>query len=202
MLSFFSEYDRAMSSPSRKRCQRYDIPNDAHCLTFSCFHRLPLLSRERSCKWMLDALTLGRDKQLYQLWAYVVMPEHVHLVLQPRSGVRIADILKSIKQSVSRHALEWLKTNEPGFLTQLEDIQPSGRRSYRFWQRGGGFDRNVRSIADIHEKINYVHENPVRRGLVSKASLWPWSSCHAWETGRNEPIAIDRASLPGELVIV
>ncbi len=64
---------------------------------------------------MLDAISLGREKQLYNLWAYVVMPEHVHIVLQPQSEVRISEILKSIKQSVSRRAIEWLKINEPNF---------------------------------------------------------------------------------------
>ena len=51
---------------------------------------------------------------------------------------------------------------------------------------------------NVHEKIHYIHNNPVRRGLVSKASLWRWSSCLAWETGKDEPIAIDRDNVPME----
>ena len=68
-------------------------------------------------------------------------------------------------------------------------------RAYRFWQRGGGYDRNLRTVADIYEKIEYVHNNPVRRGLAASAEEWPWSSCRAWQNGGNVPIAIDRGSL-------
>jgi putative transposase len=84
----------------------------------------------------------------------------------------------------------------PAFLSRLEDRQPNGTMAYRFWQRGGGYDRNLRTLADIYEKIHYVHNNPVRRGLVAVAEDWPWSSCRTWQTGDDLPIAIDRASLP------
>ncbi len=199
-MSRAPSYD-SMNSALRKRCKRYDIPFDAHCLTFSCFRRLPLFSRERSCRWMLDALEIGRRQKLYDLWAYVLMPEHVHLVVWPHRDMRVSRILNTVKQSVSKRALLWLKANDPRFLPRLEDIQPNGRRFFRFWQRGGGYDRNLRTIADVHEKIRYVHENPVRRGLVEKPSLWSWSSCRAWETGQDDPIAIDRETLPGDTLI-
>ncbi len=185
-----------MDTSHRKRCKRFDIVGDAHCLTFSCFGRLRLFSRERSCRWMLQALQLGREQGKYHLWAYVIMPEHVHVVLWPCPGVKISQILSTLKQSVSKRAMLWLRENSPEFLAQLEDIQPNGKRSHRFWLRGGGYDRNLRSVADIHEKIEYVHANPVRRDLVATTESWPWSSCRAWQTGEDVPIAIDRESLP------
>ena len=180
----------------RKRCIRYDVEGDAHHLTFSCFRCLPLLSKERSCRWMCDAMQLGRQYDLYDLWAYVIMPEHVHIVLLPHSGIRIAHILTTLKQSVSKRALNWLKQYACDFIVQLEDLQPNGKRAHRFWQRGGGYDRNLRTVADIYEKIECIHNNPVRRGLVTSAVEWPWSSCRAWETGEDMPIAIDHQSLP------
>ncbi|MCA9235524.1 MAG: hypothetical protein KDA44_08625 [Planctomycetales bacterium] len=60
----------------------------------------------------------------------------------------------------------------------------------------GGYDRNLRSVRDVHEKIRYVHENPVRRGLVATAVDWPWSSARAGATGGDEPLPIDRRSVP------
>ena len=185
-----------MTEAHRKRCKRYDVEGDAHCLTFSCFRRLPMFSRERSCRWMLQALQLGRAQGKYDLWAYVIMPEHVHAVLWPHSGVKISQILTTLKQSVSKRAILWLRGHAPGFLDRLKDVQPNGTSAYRFWQRGGGYDRNLRTVADIHQKIGYVHGNPVRRGLVPTAKAWPWSSCRAWQSGRDVPIAVDRASLP------
>jgi hypothetical protein len=51
-------------------------------------------------------------------------------------------------------------------------------------------------VSDVYEKIEYVHANPVRRGLVSKAEDWPWSNCRAWQSGADEPISLDHNSLP------
>ena len=133
---------------------------------------------------------------MYDLWAYVIMPEHAHVVLLPREQVRISSILTTIKQSSSKRALHWVRQNAPAFLAQMADVQPNGTRHYRFWQRGGGYDRNLRTVQDVHEKIGYVHANPVRRGLVSEPDEWQWSSCRAWTTGENRPIALDRESLP------
>lgn len=84
----------------------------------------------------------------------------------------------------------------PQYLARLEDIQPNGSRSYRFWQRGGGYDRNLSSTPEVHRKLRYIHENPVRRGLVQRTIDWRWSSALAWETGTDEPLSLDRTSFP------
>jgi putative transposase len=187
-------FTEPMGGDHRKSCKRYDVAGDAHFLTFSCFHRLPLLSRDRTCHWMLQAIASSRGKAPFDLWAYVLMPEHVHLVILPRGNARISSILR-MKSSVSKRAISWLKRHGPEFLEKLEDVQPNGDRHYRFWQRGGGYDRNLRTVHDIHEKIRYVHENPVRRGLVERAVDWKCSSAHAWASGVHDPIPIDRDTL-------
>src|SRR5262249_224498 len=142
-----------MPTNYRKRCKRFDIVGDPHFVTFSCYRRLPLLSRDRSSRWMLEAIMLGRERKLYDLWAFVVMPEHVHLVLCPARKGKISAILQLLKQSVSHRALYWLQQNRPRYLEQLAVRRSDGRITHRFWQRGGGYDRNLRSVADVHEKI-------------------------------------------------
>jgi putative transposase len=69
-------------------------------------------------------------------------------------------------------------------------------RGYRFWQRGGGYDRNLRTTRDIHEKIQYIHNNPVRRGLVDRPGDWAWSSYGMWEDGHDGVVGLDWESLP------
>ena len=185
-----------MQADHRKRRKVYDREGDAHFLTFSCYRRLPLFSKERTCQWMIDAIKLSRQKNAFDLWAWVIMPEHVHLVLLPRDGVRISSVLTTMKQSVSRRAMHWLRENAPEFLEQMVDKQPNGNSSHRFWQRGGGYDRNLRSTRDVHEKILYVHQNPVARGLKKNPEDYRWSSAEAWKSGSDEPISIDRGSVP------
>lgn len=181
-----------MSSTRRKTCKRYDFLGHAHFLTFSCFKRLPLLNRDRSRRWMINGIELSKRRNPFSLWAYVIMPEHVHLLLLPGNNIKISNVMRTMKQSVSKCAIKWLKQNSPEFLSTLEDRQPNGKSSYRFWRRGGGYDRNVTDIEEAYEKINYIHENPVRRGLVKRGIEWYWSSASAWELGTELPLPIDR----------
>ena len=183
----------------RKQLQRFDEPHEARFLTFSCFQQRPFLSGDRSRRWFVEALDRAREKHHLDLWAYVIMPEHVHLILYPREGVvKIADFLYSLKKSVTNRALDFVRRETPGFLRQMEDRQPNGTISYRFWQRGGGYDENLFNPRKVWEKIHYIHMNPVRRELCETPESWPWSSAAAYETGTCHPIRIDFYSLPSK----
>jgi hypothetical protein len=76
---------------------------------------------------------------------------------------------------VQRRALAFLRREVPGFLQQLRDEQPNGEVQYRFWLRGGGYDRNITDTTALRSMIEYIHRNPVRRGLVARATDWAWS---------------------------
>jgi putative transposase len=167
----------AMTAPHRKQVRSYNEPGHAHELTFSCFRRLPLLNRDRSRQWFLDALQGARRRRNLDLWAYVVMPEHVHVLVCPRDAVYEVRLIRTaLKVPVQRRALAFLRRQAPGHLDRLRDEQPNGEVHYRFWQRGGGYDRNVTDPATVRAMIDYIHHNPVRRGLVKAPEEWPWSS--------------------------
>jgi putative transposase len=91
---------------------------------------------------------------------------------------------------VQRAALAYLRRHAPAFLERLRDEQPNGEVHYRFWQRGGGYDRNVNEPATIRAMIEYIHDNPVRRGLVKRAIDWPWSSARFF-AGMDALLAMD-----------
>ena len=113
----------------RKTCKRYDTPGDVHELTFSCYKRRPFLSKDRTCHYLAQAIAMARTKHQFHLWAYVFMPEHVHLLIWPvLSEYSISTILKTIKQSVSRKAIlvkckrlvriwEWPAAHRPGLVS-------------------------------------------------------------------------------------
>lgn len=180
----------------RKKCVRYDQLGDVHFLTFHCFANQPFFSGPRAPHWLLESLNTARTRKPFDLLAFVIMPEHVHLLLAPHSGVPISGVLVAIKQPVARRAVAWVKKHRPDFLPRMLDLQPNGKRHYRFWERGGGYDRNVQNVEEVHEKMKYIHLNPVRRELVDLPEQWPWSSYRAWYEGIDEPIAIDRQSIP------
>ncbi len=189
--------DESQPTLFRKKCKRYNTPGHAHFLTFSCFQRRPFLAKDRSRGWLIDAINSARDKHHFDLWAYVIMPEHAHIVLFPTiDPYDISAIFKSIKLSVANTAIAYVKRYASEFLVQMTDAQPNGNSSIRFWQRGGGYDRNLHSFEEIWEKIDYIHNNPVKRELCGRADDWNWSSAADYSGLRKGPIELNLDQLP------
>ena len=169
-----------------------NTPGDAHELTFTCYHRYPFLKAERACQWLADAIHEARMKHDFDLWAYVFMPDHVHLIVKPRQLVYdIAVIRSAIKEPVSRKAFDYLRDHDPAWLEKL--TTPRGQKSERhFWQTGGGYDRNITQGDTLLAMIEYIHANPVRKKLCERPQDWRWSSA-AWFYGMNEiPLLADK----------
>ena len=120
------------------------------------------------------------------------MPEHVHLIVQPRQPeYRMSRIRSGIKIPVANRALKYVRRKAPSFLERLKDLQPNGKIAYRFWERGGGYDRNIEKPDTLLTMIEYIHNNPVRRGLVEKATDWIWSSARFYSGEVGVPIEMD-----------
>ncbi len=109
------------------------------------------------------------------------MPEHVHLIIQPRQPMYvISAILQSIKQPVGQRAVTFLEINASHWLPRITRYR-GGSRERLFWQSGGGYDRNIEEPKTLWAMIDYVHQNPARRGLVERAADWRWSSAGWYE---------------------
>ncbi|MGI8924505.1 MAG: REP-associated tyrosine transposase [Fimbriimonadales bacterium] len=160
---------------AEKRKQRlaYAEAGHAHELTFSCYRGLPLLENDAFKRLFLKSLDKARKRHGFMVLAYVIMPNHVHVLVYPlRRTYSVGDILRSIKQPVAQVALREICGNEPMLAKQL--TLPDGRR--RFWRAGGGYDRDLFSSHAIHASNDYIHANPVRRGLCEAVVDWEWSS--------------------------
>ncbi|KAA0243476.1 MAG: hypothetical protein DYG83_05055 [Candidatus Brocadia sp. AMX2] len=179
----------------RKTIRHYNVPCHAHFLTFSCYQGLPLLSKDRTRNWLIESIIMAKEKYQYALWAYVIMPEHAHLLVYPLvENYNISLFLKAIKQSVARRAKHYLEKNDRTWLDKLT-VKLGSREVFRFWQAGPGYDRNITSKDELLEKINYMHRNPVRRGLVLNPQEWKWSSA-GWYAGEREVVlAVDKMNL-------
>jgi putative transposase len=178
-----------------KRCQRWNWAGHAHELTFTCYRGRPFLAKERTCLWLVDSINHARCRHEFDLWAYVFMPNHVHLILHPRRDhYSISTILQAIKQPVARMAIQYLKTDNPQGLRLLATGQQT--RPYEFWQKGGGYDRNITDVETLIKAVQYVHNNPVRKGLAQTPDEWHYSSASAWDCAGPGPICIDRDSFP------
>ncbi len=174
-------------TPPRKQMRRYELDGQARFLTFSTHNRIALFQNDAIKDRFADHLARARIRHRFRLIAWVVMPEHVHLILWPDGGT-VSTPLTSLKRGFAREVVSrWRELDAP----VLERIVDAPGR-HRFWQRGGGYDRNIRDENELREKISYIHRNPVKRGLVGRPTDWAWSSARWYEGDREGPVPIDR----------
>jgi len=156
-----------------KGLKRYYGRGDLHFLTFSCYRRLPLLGTVRARHVFVQALGQIRERYKFLLVGYVVMPNHVHLLIsEPPKGTPSL-VLKVLKQRVSRDLRRTTRRASAGQLP-LAFSRDEGSLP-RFWQPRF-YDFNVWSKKKLREKLEYMHANPVTKKLVTHPKDWPWSS--------------------------
>ena len=168
---------RSDTSSSFKTRRRFERAGDARFLTFSCYKRRAYLAEREIADDFARQLFLTRQRLGIRVLAWVVMPEHVHLLVIPSlPEAPVSRILSAIKRPIAKR---WVAG------VRQEASEP-------FWQRGGGYDRNIFSRKEVEEKIAYIHANPVRRGLVRAAEEYRWSSLRACRGMETEWGEIDR----------
>jgi putative transposase len=157
----------------------YDNLGTARFVTFSCFHRFQLLREATIIRTFLAELRAIRERGI-KIFGYVVMPEHVHLVLLPGDLVRLGVEVGRLKSKSARRMLPMIE-RVPNMRTDLLHARHDGENRRVFWQRRC-HDHNCRTAATVREKIEYCHKNPVTRGLVRDPADWSWSS-YRWYAG-------------------
>ncbi|REJ65202.1 MAG: hypothetical protein DWQ31_18850 [Planctomycetota bacterium] len=183
----------------RKRVRHYDEPGHLHELTFSCYGRLPLLTNDRWRAMLSICIDRAIARHHFGLAAFVYMPEHVHLLVWPKEpDARIHRLLKGIKQPLSHRVRTILDEQRSRLRERLTVQERPDKTVFRFWQEGGGYDRNLTGPESAQASIDYLHLNPVRRSLVTEASHWRWSSYRWFESeGRQSDEALPKLeSLP------
>ncbi|WP_437207220.1 transposase [Planctomicrobium sp. SH664] len=155
-----------------------------------------MLNKVRPRQWVVDALQQLREQQQVALWADVIMPEHVHILLDPREpDYEMRRILAAIKSPVSRQAKAFLQAaGEVDWLQRLT-VHRGGRTVFQFWQAGGGYAQNLWNDRPIQAVLGYIHANPVRRGLVGRPTDWKWSSARAHAGDMDVPLRMDPVDL-------
>ena len=149
--------------------KRFQKAEALHFITFSCFHRLQLLEAPEPKDTFEAVLEQIRARLRARVNAYVLMPEHVHLLINEPPSILLAQLVKALKQTTSRKL--------------------KGDRE-RFWQ-DRYFDRNIRGEAARSEVIRYIHRNPVKRGLVASPEQYKWSSFLHYATSLRGVVEIE-----------
>ena len=173
-------------SSMRNPLRRYYGRGDLRFITFSCYRRLPFLGTRRARDRFVKILDEVRTRHGFRLIGYVVMPEHVHLLLSEPAKGNPSKALQVLKQKVSAALRRKKRKCSTGQLVMRFAVSPVEEK--HFWQRRF-YDFNGWSEKKLKEEPEYMHANPVMRKLVMHPKDWPWSS---WSFYAKEEIGLIR----------
>jgi putative transposase len=149
------------------RLTRFQQAGDIHFLTFSCHGRLPYLAAAEARNLFEHTLEQILRRYVFHVFGYVIMPEHVHLMVSEPGRGMLDRAIQALKTSVSKQSAQ-----KPFWLARY-------------------YDFNVHSEEKRVEKLKYMHRNPVTRGLVARPEDWKWSSFLHYLTGEDGSVLIE-----------
>jgi len=171
-----------------RNLRRHYGKGDLHFITFSCYERRPLLETARARNLFVKVMGEVRERYGFMLVGYVLMPEHVHLLMsEPKKGTP-SKVVQVLKQRVSRAMRGKKRRGSPAQLSLRFPNEVGGLR--RFWQKRF-YDFNVWSGKKLKEKLEYMHANPMQRKLVRHPRESPWSSWGFYVNGDSGLVKMD-----------
>jgi putative transposase len=161
----------------RSNLHRYYGAGDLHFITCSCYRRQPLLGTARRRDLFLKVLEQVRQRYEFVVVGYVVMPEHIHLLISEPQEKNPSTVMQALKLGFARRVLAQARRRHHPSQASLFEHAPQ-----HVWQKRF-YDFNVWTPRKRVEKLRYMHRNPVQRGLVASPELWRWSSFRAYSLG-------------------
>jgi putative transposase len=180
------------------RLRRHDEWGHIHSVTLSCYRRLQFLRHAETRNAFVTGMKLAREKFHIRWLGYVVMPEHVHLLILPQAPdsdtlTPISTVLQHLKGASGRlikQALREVWRQRRSLGARPLDASATGPGEKPIW-KPRGYDFNVVDERKVLEKLAYLHNNPVRRGLVARPDSWLWSSFRWYESRDAAPITMN-----------
>jgi len=178
---------------------RHFEPGQLQFITSSAYRRVPIFSTPSYCRLFVTSFRAARAKLDFLLIGWVLMPEHFHVLVQPGLAQSISKIVKDLKQRSAFAVLQALRSRSdlPSCRALLRSLRlpPTihSKAHYRLWQRRF-VPFNVYTEKKRLQKLDYMHNNPVKRGLVSSPGEWPWSSWRFYYLEERSLLEMDRLS--------
>ena len=168
-----------------------------HFVTTTIIDWIPLFLSWHTCDIIIDALRYCRREKGLRIHAYVIMSNHLHLILSTVGARSLSDVMRDFKRYTSRKITEQLEQEGAGVRLDLlrhRATRGKGNVDYKVW--ADGYHPVVVSSLDFsRQKLNYIHDNPVRKGLVRRQEEWRYSSAGDYITGVAGDLEIDKIDL-------
>jgi putative transposase len=170
-----------------RRLHRYYGSGYAHFITSSCYHQRPLLGTAVRRNLFVKILEEVRLRYHFVIIGYVVMPEHIHLLISEPDRGTPSTVMQVLKQRFARRVLSELRRKDrPGQSRLWQESLDAGH----VWQHRF-YDFVVHTEKKRVEKLRYMHRNPVKRGLVLEPDQWAWSSFRWYAHGERGPVLVN-----------
>ena len=160
------------------------VPGTSYFCTLTVVGWADVFTRRRCAEVILESLAYCQANKGLELFAYCLMPSHLHFIGRVQEG-RLADVLRDLKSYTAKRLLD-LVINEPGesrreWMSQLFRAAAEGteqNQHYMFWQKT---NRPIEIVGPgmFDQKVEYIHNNPVKEGLVTLPEHYAYSSAHA-----------------------
>jgi putative transposase len=167
------------------RLERYYGAYHLHFITCSCYHRQPWLGSGQRRDLLLRVLEQVRRRYQLVVAGYVVMPEHIHLLIGEAEKGNPSRVMQAVKQGFARRVLRQMRKRRVSAQQELFATEAEHVWQHRF------YDFNVWSERKRVEKLGYMHRNPVERGLVAEPEQWAWSSFRSYAYGEGGAVRIN-----------
>jgi len=175
--------------------RRYRITEDSasYFLTSTTVWWTPIFISNLTCDVLINSLAYCQKDKGLRIHGYVVMPNHFHLVVTTPAPNSLSPVIRDLKRYTSRELTRVLEESSwelPVRIFRKTGMSSGTGRKYKVWQD------EFHPVAVFSEevfrvKLDYLHQNPVRKGLVRKASDWWYSSAGFYETGEMGPLKVD-----------
>jgi len=171
-----------------KNLPKFNDDSYVHFVTANTHNKYPYFRNEESCRILMEELEFYKNKYGFDMVGYVIMLDHLHLLFwwdkDEKRELRISKIMQGIRGATARRIIDLIQSK--GLERMLQSTRGNARSrlhrrnlGYRLWQPGF-YDFNIYSESKLLEKLNYMHNNPVRAALVSSPEDYEWSSCRQY----------------------
>ncbi|MFK5976953.1 MAG: transposase [Sulfurovum sp.] len=173
----------------RSRYKIYE-PTHPHFVTCTVLHWLPIFTNQTSVQIIIDCLKFLQNKDNLKIYAFVILENHLHMVIQSDD---LPKTMESFKKYTANEILKLLKEkNIQTLLEQFKFYKKAHKKDkeYQIWQEGYQ-PKLIQNSAIMKNKIEYIHNNPIKRGFVDEPWHWKYSSARDYE-GMQGLIDIER----------
>lgn len=184
-----------LSTPacSMSRLPKLHIQGHVYFVTTGVYQRVPIFTKPSFIIPLYDSLAFYRHQQKFKLLGYVIMPDHIHLVVWPHGRHTLSDFMRDFKEFTSKRIMRQAEVEENIALMHSFRLAgaETGRAMYKVWQ-DDFFEKHIFTERVLRQKLHYIHRNPVRAGLVETPDKYAYSSYRNYELDDNSFIEIDR----------